>query len=45
MLMFLWIIFTSGVMAQVGEVLAKEEEDRNKKVLEKDLRAVEFDIK
>ncbi|XP_052070750.1 DNA excision repair protein ERCC-6-like [Mytilus californianus] len=37
--------FEEGVMAQVGEVLAKEEEDRNKKVLEKDLRAVEFDIK
>jgi|JYMV01.1.fsa_nt_gi hypothetical protein len=32
-------------MAQVGEVLAKEEEEKNKKILEKDLRAVEYDIK
>lgn len=31
-------------MAQVGEVLAKEEEEKNKKILEKDLRAVEYDI-
>jgi hypothetical protein len=32
-------------MAQVGDVLAKEEEEKNKKILEKDLRAVEYDIK
>lgn len=36
--------FEEGVMAQVGEVLAKEEEEKNKKILEKDLRAVEYDI-